>query len=205
MYGLRSISGSALSASGVLARLVNESSPCSPPVTNCRISTPLARNPKRPGVPETKFAVAGMTEMQPATTASKQLAKSADRRGAILGLRIGVCQYIGCGRRFDQPAAEIRRGSSFPYGSPELVRVAARQVRIEIDRRYRPRHAQRSAKTSFSTGGPYLGWPHMLYLAPERLRLDRSPVCGVDPVWWRVCHLGRLGFLEYLRLACDWG
>jgi hypothetical protein len=28
---------------------------------------------------------------------------------------------------------------------------------------------------------------------------------GVDPVWWMVCHLGRLGFLEHLRLVGDWG
>ncbi len=28
---------------------------------------------------------------------------------------------------------------------------------------------------------------------------------GVDPVWWTVCRLGRLGFLEYLHLVGDWG
>jgi hypothetical protein len=28
-----------------------------------------------------------------------------------------------------------------------------------------------------------------------------SPDCGVDPVWWTVCHLGRLSFLEHLRLG----
>ena len=28
---------------------------------------------------------------------------------------------------------------------------------------------------------------------------------GVNPVRWTVCHLGRLGFLEHLRLVGDWG
>ena len=32
-------------------KLVNESSPCSPPITNCKISTPFARKPKRPTPP----------------------------------------------------------------------------------------------------------------------------------------------------------
>lgn len=27
----------------------------------------------------------------------------------------------------------------------------------------------------------------------------------VDPVWWTVCRLGRLGFREHLRLVSDWG
>src|SRR5437868_4994253 len=34
-----------------LIRLVSPSSPCSPPIINCRISTPLARSPKRPTPP----------------------------------------------------------------------------------------------------------------------------------------------------------
>jgi glutathione S-transferase len=28
---------------------------------------------------------------------------------------------------------------------------------------------------------------------------------GVDPVWWTVCRLGRLGFLEYLHLVGNRG
>ena len=30
-------------------------------------------------------------------------------------------------------------------------------------------------------------------------------ITGVDPVWWTVCHLGRFGLLEHLRLVGDWG
>jgi hypothetical protein len=39
-------------------------------------------------------------------------------------------------------------------------------------------------------------------------RLDTKPQSGlgvgVDPVWWTVCRLGPLGFLEYLHLVGDW-
>jgi transposase len=48
----------------------------------------------------------------------------------------------------------------------------------------------------------FLGW-----LRGERghCRMVRVPTIGVDPVWWRVCRLGRLDFLEHLRLIGDWG
>src|SRR5262249_60051830 len=55
--------------SAVFSALVSPTSPCMPPTTNCRTSTPLARNPNRPGIPETKLAVGGimlaLPEMHP--------------------------------------------------------------------------------------------------------------------------------------------
>jgi hypothetical protein len=36
-------------------------------------------------------------------------------------------------------------------------------------------------------------------------RISEFTAFGVDPVWWMVCHLGRLGFLEHLRFVDDWG
>src|SRR5262249_55331399 len=53
--------------SAVFSALVRPTSPCMPPTTNCSTSTPLARNPKRHGDPETKLAVVGIVLALPET------------------------------------------------------------------------------------------------------------------------------------------
>src|SRR5207253_2401249 len=85
----------------------------------------------------------------------------AERRVAILDTGIRVCRDVGGRHRLHQSAPDIRRSCTLSDAPPEAVRVTARQVRIEANRRQRFWHAIGD-----------LG-PDMLNEPAERLRCER--------------------------------
>src|SRR5215469_3549644 len=103
--------------SAPLNKPVNESSPCRPPTMNCRISTPFARSPKRPGPP----------------TTLQCRGEIAERRLTVLDTAC-IRGDIRRWHRLDQPPADIGRSRSLSHAALESVARYEGAVQICVER-----------------------------------------------------------------------